>query len=139
MSPAAGIDGAFVRLRVADEHYALPIAEAREVIELGRIDAVPGAPASALGIRAVRGKPLPVFDLAQLLDGRAGDSGREQILVADHGSGQLGLAVDEVLDVTELPLDRGEAEADGLRSTVLDDGVLIGVIDLDALIARLER
>jgi chemotaxis signal transduction protein len=124
-----------VRLRTGDEHFALPVAETLEVIELGAVDAVPGAPAAVLGVRAVRGQPLPVFDLAHLIGG--GRSAPAQIVVTQHRSGQVGLAVDEVLDVTELPSDHSEVDADAIRSSVLVDGTLVGVLDLDAALGRL--
>jgi purine-binding chemotaxis protein CheW len=130
------IGDTYLRVRAGGEHYALPVAEALEVIELGRVDPVPGAPASALGVRAVRGQPLPIFDLALLLCG-GGKSTSKQVVVAEHASGQLGLAVDEVLEVAELPLDRDQAEPAGVRSSVLVDGMLVGVLDLDALLERL--
>jgi purine-binding chemotaxis protein CheW len=126
----------YVRLRTGEEHYALPVAEALEVIELGTVDPVPGAPAATLGVRAVRGQPLPVFDLAQLIGGGGGTP--SQIVVTQHRSGHVGLAVDEVLDVTELPSDHADVDADAIRSSVLVDGTLVGVLDLDAALGRLD-
>jgi chemotaxis signal transduction protein len=133
-SAMAGND-VYVRLRTGEEHYALPVAEALEVIELGTVDAVPGAPAATLGVRAVRGQPLPVFDLAQLIGGAKGAP--TQIVVTQHRSGRIGLAVDEVLDVTELPSGHADVDPDAIRSSVLVDGMLVGVLDLDAALGRL--
>jgi chemotaxis signal transduction protein len=129
--------GAYVRLRAAGEDYALPVGEVLEVIPLGAVEAVPGAPAGALGVSALRGQPLPVFDLAQLLGLQAG-SAPAQVVVTQHQEGRIGWAVDSVLDVGELPAERSDAEAAWLQSSALVDGVLVGIVDLPAIVAGLE-
>lgn len=136
MSSATAEPGAYVRLRSGDEHYALPVAETLEVIELGAVEAVPGAPDAVLGVRAVRGQPLPVFDLARLVRGAPSTPG--QIVVTQYRTGTVGLAVDEVLDVTALPSDRSDVDADAIRSSVLVEGTLVGVLDLEAALGRLD-
>jgi purine-binding chemotaxis protein CheW len=128
----------YVRLRAGGEDYAVPVAEVLEVIPLGAVDAVPGAPAASLGVCALRGQPLPVFDLARLL-GLQAETGAGQILVTPHARGRLGWAVDAVTDVGELASEHDRAESPWLRSTVLADGALVGVLDLPALVARLEE
>ena len=51
----------------------------------------------------------------------------------------VGLAVDEVLDVAELPpARRGAPRRTALRGTALVDGALVGAIDLAAVLDALE-
>jgi purine-binding chemotaxis protein CheW len=122
-----------VHLRVGEERYALPVEEVRSIVDMEGLAPVLGAPPSVLGLRALDGALLPVFDLATMLGVQRAAPTR--IVVVDGG---VGLAADEVLDVAELgPLD--EPSASGrLRGTVLLDGVLVGVIDLAAVLGTLE-
>ena len=64
------MSGLHVRVRVADEHYALPVADVLEVAELGEVTPVPGAGAAVLGVRNLRGQVLPVVDLATVFGAR---------------------------------------------------------------------
>lgn len=122
-----------MHLRVGDERYALPVEEVRSIVDMEGLAPVLGAPSSVRGLRALDGALLPVFDLATVLGIERAEPTR--IVVVDGG---VGLAVDEVLDVAELPpLD--EASASGrLRGTLLLDGALVGVIDLAAVLGSLE-
>lgn len=121
-----------VRLRVGSEHYALPIENAHEVAELGEPSAVPGAGLALLGVRNLNGQVLPVFDLARVL-GIAGDPSRSRLVVAEHDGCTAGFAVDEVADVGSLPLSSEEVEAECLQGALLQDGRLIGILDVGAL------
>ena len=57
---AEPMSGVHVRVRVAGEHYALPVEDVLEVAELRAITPVPGAPPAVLGVRNLRGQVLPV-------------------------------------------------------------------------------
>jgi chemotaxis signal transduction protein len=122
-----------VHLRVGDERYALRVEEVRSIVDMTGLTPVLGAPSSVLGLRALDGALLPVFDLATLLGiARAAPS---RIVVVEGGAG---LAVDEVLDVAELPpLDEGSA-SERLLGTLLLDDVLVGVVDVAAVLGALE-
>lgn len=124
-----------VHLRVGAERYALPVADVHSIVDMEGLAPVVGMPPAVLGLRALDGALLPIFDLAPLL-GVSGSS-PARIVVVD-GEAPLGLAVDEVLDVAELPAPE-RAGADGrLRGTVLLDGTLVGAIDLGAVLSELE-
>jgi len=121
-----------VRLRVGSELYAMPIENVLEVAELGELSAVPGAEAVVLGVRNLHGQVLPVFDLAQVL-ASAGDATARRIVVTEHAGRLAGLAVDEVTDVSPLPAAIEEADAEYLSGALLEDGRLLGIIDVDRL------
>lgn len=124
-----------VHLRVGAERYALPVADVRSIIDMEGVAPVLGMPAAVLGVRALDGTLLPVFDLATLLGVAGAAPARIVVLDAD---GVVGLAVDEVLDVAGLPpLDESSATP-RLRGTALLDGVLVGAIDLPAVLSGLE-
>lgn len=131
-SRAKAVSPVHVHLRVGDERYALPVEAVHSIVDMEGLTPVLGAPSSVLGLRALDGALLPVFDLATALGIARGTPSR--IVVVDGG---VGVAVEEVLDVAELPpLD--EASASGrLHGTVLVDGTLVGVIDLASVLGTL--
>jgi purine-binding chemotaxis protein CheW len=126
-----------VHLRVGAERYALPVADVRSIVDMEGLAPVLGMPATVLGLRTLDGALLPVFDLAALL-GASGGVPTRIVVVEPRGKAEVGLAVDEVLDVAELPpLDEGSA-SERLRGTTLLDSVLVGAIDLDVVLDGLE-
>lgn len=130
------MSGVHVRLRVGREQYALPIEHVLEVAELGVLSAVPGAGVAVLGVRNLHGQMLPVFDLARVLT-ITGDQPAQRVVVAEHEGRLAGLAVDEVTDVRELAINVEETETENLSGAVLEDGRLVGIIDVERLFASL--
>ena len=127
-----------VRLRVGRERYAVPIENVLEVAVLGELSAVPGAGAAVLGVRNLHGQVLPVFDLARVL-AITGDVSPPRVVVAEHRGRMAGLAVDEVTDVGALAGDAQETEAEYLSGALLEDGQLVGIIDVECLFGSLAR
>jgi purine-binding chemotaxis protein CheW len=126
------MSGVHVRVRVAAEHYALPVEQVLEVADLGEIASVPGSPPQILGVRNLRGQVIPVIGLATLL-GLSGDQ-PSRVVVAESGELLAGLVVDEVVDVGELPPVSEQVESDYLLGALLLDGQLVGVLDLDSVL-----
>jgi purine-binding chemotaxis protein CheW len=127
------MSGVHVRVRVAGEHYALPVEQVLEVADLGEIAPVPGAPPEILGVRNLRGQVIPVIGLARLLGLSGDEPGR--VVVAESGELRAALVVDAVLDVGELPPASEQADSDYLLGAFLIDGELVGALDLDAVLA----
>ena len=127
---------AYVRFRVAEEAYAVSVLNVLEVASLGEVTPVPGAPREILGVRNLRGKILPVIDLAALLGTRRGQPAH-RLLVAESDGRQAGLAIDEVTEVGELADPAEEAESALLLGTMLDAGDLIGVLNMPAVMDAL--
>ena len=127
---------AYVRFRVADEAYAVSVLSVLEVAGLGEVTPVPGAPSQILGVRNLRGKILPVIDLAGLLGTRRAQPAA-RLLVTESNGRRAGLAIDEVTEVGELadPVEEGESAL--LLGTLLEDGDLIGVLNLPAVLDAL--
>ncbi len=119
----------YVRARVGAERYAFRVDDVSEVTVLGAITPVPGAPASVLGVRNLRGQVLPVLDLGAVLGvARTGDRGK--LVVAEQRGLRAGLAVDELEDVGELPGELEPTDSPYLDGAVLADGRLIGMVDV---------
>jgi chemotaxis signal transduction protein len=130
--------GVHVRLRVGREQYALPIENVLEVTAAGELSAVPGAGGAVLGLRNLHGEVLAVFDLARVL-AIAGDAVAPRVIVAEHEGVLAGLAVDEVTDVEPLPRAVEDAEPEHLSGAVMEDGRLVGIIDVERLFGSLAR
>src|SRR2546430_625185 len=119
-SPAQGeTAGVWVRVRVAREHYALPVERVLEVAEPGDIALVPGAPSQIIGVRNLRGQIVPVISLATVLGLPHEEPGR--IVVTELGERRAGLAVESVLDVDTLPDAAEPAESPYLSGAALID------------------
>jgi purine-binding chemotaxis protein CheW len=128
----------YVRLRVASEVYAIPVEHVNEVTWLGAITAVPGSLPEMLGVRNLRGRILPVVDLALLL-GITRAAPPTRLLVAEAGGRDAGFAIDKVTEVGEMANPTQETESGLLTGATLADGDLIGVIDVSRVLASLEE
>ena len=101
-----------------DQDYAIPVTQVREVLRPGVITRVPGAPNTVLGIVNVRGTIVTVLDLGALLTaGSAVTPG--SIVLIEHGSRLVGLAVQLVRDVREAPRADGAAPVGPTRDVVV--------------------
>ena len=131
------MSGLHVRVRVADEHYALPVADVLEVAELGDVTPVPAAGAAVLGVRNLRGQVLPVVDLATVFELRPTQP--ERIVIAERGGLRAGFAVDAVAGVEQLPEASEEVDSRHLAGAALTDGTLVGVIDVGSVLQAVEE
>jgi purine-binding chemotaxis protein CheW len=126
-----------VRVRVAGEDYALPVNDVLEVAEYGDVVPVPGAPASILGVRNLRGQVLPVLDLARVL-GLPPSPVSERIVVAQEAGRRAGLAVGAVVGVGEMPRALEPAESQYLSGQALIEGALVGIVDPAPVLGAVE-
>jgi chemotaxis signal transduction protein len=114
----------------------MPIENVLEVSKLGELTPVPGASGRVLGVCNFHGQVLPVFDLARVL-GVSRDAHTPRLLVTESGGRLAGFAVDEVSDVAVLEGAREDAEAQQLAYATLEQGALVGVVDMPALFSSL--
>ena len=128
----------YVRLRVGEESYALPVEHVLEVAELGEVTAVPGSQRAVLGVRNLRGQILPIVDLATVF-GIRGSGNPQRVLVAEAKGQRAGFAIDDVSDIEQLPSSVDEAESDLLQGAVLTNDELVGVVDVERLFDLLEK
>jgi purine-binding chemotaxis protein CheW len=120
------VSGVHVRVGVGGEQYALPVGVVLEVVELNDLTPVPGSPPEIIGVCNLRGEVVPVMDLATV---------PERIVVAELGERRAGLAVDAVVDVGELADASEQVDSPFLTGAVLVDGVLVGMLDADAVLS----
>lgn len=130
--------GAYVRLRLGRERYALSVDSVTAVSEVGTLSAVPGTRETVLGLRNLHGQLLPVFELAGVL-AVGHDPQASRVVIVENGAVTAGLAVDEVTDVRALTGTPERTDVDHLSGVVLEDGDLVGVLDVEGLFAALAR
>jgi len=126
--------------RVGPLVYGCHLTAVREIVPYRPATRMPGAPGYVQGLINMRGILSTVLDLGAWLEpGR--DAVREgSIILVDHGTRQVGLAVDEVLDVRAIapePLDDVTGARGGVVRGVgrLDETVVI-LLDVDTLVRQ---
>jgi purine-binding chemotaxis protein CheW len=123
------------------ELYAVDGGAVREIVPVAACTRIPGAPAHVMGLMNLRGTLLVVLDLVHRMAGHPVMSEEASIAVVQSGGRQLGIAVDDVLDVTDLtpgeleqtppPLDRTLARGLGHFA-----GRVVIVIDVHELVRQ---
>ena len=97
----------YLTFALGSEVYGIGIAAVTEIVGLQRIMPVPDLPTYILGVINLRGKVVPVIDV-RLRFGmaeRAHDE-RTVIIVLDVDDAPVGLIVDSVSDVLDIPADQ---------------------------------
>ena len=85
-------------VRVGQHEYGIPVSQVREVFRAERVTRVPGTSALVRGIVNVRGAVVTVLELSELLAAPRAITSTSVVLL-EHGSRLIGLAVDAVRDV----------------------------------------
>ncbi len=136
----------FVIFRLGAEQYGLPIAAVEEVARHPEsLARVPDAPDFVAGMMSLRGRALPVIDMA----GRFAAAGRgraRRVIVVSVSGVTAGLAVDAVSDVLSFPLEALQpapdlAEGDAIFDRIAMQGAerMILLISPKGMIAAAER
>jgi chemotaxis signal transduction protein len=108
--PSASQEG-FLVATIGDAQRLLELARVREIVPAMQLARPSGVAGACRGIANVRGDAIPVFDLA----GRDGALSPTQLIVVavtDQGT-FIGIVVDDVLEVVELPAERVVAHPAG--------------------------
>jgi purine-binding chemotaxis protein CheW len=113
--------------RLADEDFAIPIGEIREIIRSGPVTPVPSAPKGVHGVINVRGEIAAVVDL-KIRFGLPDDAkaAPKHVVIAAQGKNLFALLVDEVVEV--LRIAPNEIKAPPELTTNTDASCLAGVI-----------
>jgi purine-binding chemotaxis protein CheW len=118
------------------EEYALPIGSVHEIIRYTEPRTVASDAAWIRGVIGLRGKIIPIFDLASRMGLQ--DPGSGKIVIVESGTGQVGVVVDEVEEVLTISSEQLE---DGPASDAIDAIAKIGdrlvvLLDPEGLFAR---
>lgn len=94
-------------------HFVAPMGEVSEMLEVPYYTRLPGVKPWVKGVANVRGRLLPVCDLAVFLGGRIQAPRKQQrILVLENQDLYTGLLVDRVLGMQHFPVDSYSPEED---------------------------
>ena len=96
---------------LAGEEYAVDILRVKEIIEYNTLTRVPGMPASVRGVINLRGRVVPVIDLAQRFGlPESVITARSSIVMVEIGSTEgdvvIGIITDSVSEVMDLAADQ---------------------------------
>jgi purine-binding chemotaxis protein CheW len=93
-----------VVLRLDADRYAVPITSVREIQRVGAVTPVTTAPAFVRGVINLRGVILAVIDLRVFFGLEPGPVAEgSRILIADGGGMVVGILVDEVTEIVDVP------------------------------------
>jgi purine-binding chemotaxis protein CheW len=94
---------------LGDEEYALPIADVHEIIRYTEPRSISSSVGWVRGVISLRGKIVPVYDLAARL-GQSGDepSPEQKIVIVETGLATAGVIVDDVAEVLTVEDDQLE-------------------------------
>ncbi|MET0685985.1 MAG: chemotaxis protein CheW [Solirubrobacteraceae bacterium] len=122
------------------EEYALPIGAVHEIIRFTEPRSVASEVAWIRGVIGLRGKIIPIFDLAARLELAAGDSQPGKIVIVETGTGQVGVMVDEVEEVLTTTSDQLEdvptASTDSIDAIAKIGDRLVILLNPEGLFAR---
>ncbi|MDR3589108.1 MAG: chemotaxis protein CheW [Negativicutes bacterium] len=131
-----------VVFHLGKEEYGVPIRQVREIIQYQGATKLPGTPGYFEGIVNLRGKVIPVIDLA----GRfavAGTKGQRQALIIENGAETFGVVVDavsEVLRLADSAIEAVPAQTTGDRTYIRGIGKtgdrLLILLELGKLVDR---
>jgi purine-binding chemotaxis protein CheW len=127
---------------LGDEEYALPITNVQEIIRYAEPRAVASEASWVRGVISLRGKIIPVCDLAARLGSASSDGTGGKIVIVETGNGPAGIVVDdveEVLTIEESQLDGVPvAGADFIEAIARIEDRLVVLLDPDGIFAGAE-
>ncbi len=125
---------------IGTEEYALPIGSVHEIIRFTEPRSVASDVPWIRGVIGLRGKIIPIYDLASRIGIDAGDAEFGKIVIVETGTGQAGVVVgdvEEVLTVTESQLEDIPTTGNDAISSIAKIGDrLVVLLDPAGLFAR---
>ena len=139
---ARSVAGQLVVFALGGEEYALPIAKVQEIIRYQEPRAVASESSWIRGVISLRGRIIPVCDLAERLGVNARQGDAAKIVIIETQSGSAGVVVDdvdEVLTIEESQLDEVPvASADFIEAIAKIGDRLVVLLDPDGIFADTE-
>jgi len=102
-----------VSFRLASEEYGVDISQVQEIIRMVEITHVPRAPHFMEGVINLRGQLIPIIDLRTRFGmPRAEHTKSTRIVVTEIGNKRVGIVVDSVSEVLNIPMENVEDAPD---------------------------
>lgn len=137
-----------VSFRLGGEEYGVDISQVQEIIRLVEITHVPRAPRFMEGVINLRGQLIPIIDLRTRFGMPRIDATKStRIVVTEIGNKRVGIVVDSVSEVLNIPMENVEPAPDMVAGvgTEYIQGVgklgerLIIMLDLTMVISTEEK
>src|SRR3981081_2680388 len=123
--------------------FACDMEAFREIVPAQRTPRLPGAPETVCGLVNLRGTIVTVIDGGVVLGKRPCARTSGLILLADYFDRLVGVGVDDVRDIHDVPIDQFAGEdapesiADGLVTGFVEiEGKRVIVLDIKALVQK---
>ena len=126
--------------KLGAEEYAVNVAQVQEIVRLSTLTRVPHAPPYVEGVVNLRGRIVPVVDLARRFELPPRERTKAtRVIIAAVGGRTVGMLVDAVTEVLRLPDEAVDAAPqllqDGIRAEFVTgigklDGRLLIMLDL---------
>src|ERR1051325_4242452 len=120
------------------EEYALPIGAVHEIIRFSEPRSVASDVPWIRGVIGLRGKIIPIFDLAARMGLAPSEPGK--IVIVSSGAGQVGVMVDEVEEVLTVSAEQLEnvpsATSEAIEAIAKIDDRLVILLNPVGLFAR---
>jgi len=124
---------------LGSEEYSLPIGSVHEIIRFTEPRTVASDADWIRGVIGLRGKIIPIFDLAARM-GVAAGSAPGKIVIVESGAGQVGVVVDEVEEVLTVTSEQLEdvpsAASDAIGAIAKISDRLVILLKASGLFAR---
>ncbi|MBI3188652.1 MAG: chemotaxis protein CheW [Gammaproteobacteria bacterium] len=121
LTVAKAEEGQYLTFTLSGKMYAIGILFIKEILEFGQLTTVPMMPEFIRGVINLRGAVVPVVDLSARFGGKQSDVTKRTCIViievlSDEGRQDIGVVVDTVSEVLEIPASEIEpAPAFGAR------------------------
>ncbi len=126
----------FIIFRLGSEYFATETEKIQNISDIMQITKVPTAPAHIKGLINLRGSIKPLVDISMLLNIKS-ESKQENIIILELEE-EVGIAVDEVVEVVEIDLNLLQNTAgdnkDYVKGVIEFNNYLLTVIDIDKVV-----
>ncbi len=97
---------------LAGRRYVAPMSDVSEILTAPKMTQIPGVKHWVQGVANVRGRLIPVMDLAAFLGGRQSSGRNKRTLIIEKGDLLNGLTVDAVLGMQYFPVESRQDSPD---------------------------
>ena len=125
---------------LGSEEYALPIGAVHEIIRYSEPRTVASSVPWIRGVIGLRGKIIPIYDLAARLGLEPAGTEPGKIVIVESGAGQAGVMVDDVDQVLTVGADQLEdvptAGSESIEAIAKIEDRLVVLLDAEGLFVR---
>jgi len=101
------------------QRFVAPMGIISEMLEVPGYTRLPGVQPWVRGVANVRGRLLPLFDMAVFFGGRlSGQRKQRRVLILEHDDFYTGLMVDQVYGMQHFPVDSFSRETGDISETI---------------------